>query len=134
MRSNFADLAKALIEQNKPDSASKVLDKCLKLIPNDRMPYGIYMLDVVEDLYMLNNVEKAHEVAQKILNNTYQNIRYFLSLKEPYSKYLGFDKRIAMHILSSLINMSEKYNDKRFSAEIQQNIVQYEPALDRLFR
>ena len=134
MRHNFSNLATALLLKSKNDSAKMVLDRCLELIPNHRTPFDVYMLSMVDTYYKLNEKEKAQDVAKKILENTYQNLEYFLSLEKPFSNYLVMEKRIAAHVFSELINISHENGDKLFSAEIHQKLESYGPALNTVFR
>lgn len=134
IRHNFGSLAEVLIKQGKSDSARVVLDKCLDLIPDSRIPFDVYMLGMVESYYQLEDESKAREVAQQILDNTYEDIDYFLSLKPPYSSYLTYEKRFAAHALSELVRISTEHGDKQFSAEIQQDLQNYGPALNSIFR
>jgi hypothetical protein len=134
MRHNFSNLAEALLRKGKSDSAGMVLDKCLEVIPDDRIPFDVYMLSTVETFYKLNEAEKARNVASRILENTYQELDYFISLDKPFSGYLMMEKRIAAHILSELISISHENGDKLFSAEIHQKLESYGPVLNTLFR
>ena len=134
IRHNFSSLAEALIKQGKADSARAVLEKCLDLIPDERIPFDVYMLGMVESYYSLNDQTKAREVAQQILMHTYEDIDYFLSLDPPYSAYLPYEKRLSAHALSELIRISHTNGDKEFSAEIQQHLQDYGPALNSIFR
>jgi hypothetical protein len=134
IRHNFASLAEALVQEGKADSARRVLEVCLELIPNARIPYDVYMLGMVETYYQLGNEVRAREVAQQILDNTYEYVDYFLSLEPPFTSYLAFEKRLSAHALSELIRISHNNGDKQFSAEIQQKLEGYGPALNSIFK
>lgn len=134
IRHNFTSLAEALLLQGKIDSAKAALSKCLELIPNKRIPFDVYMLGMVDTYYKLEDDEKAREVAQQILDNTYNNIDYFLCLEPPFSGYLAYEKRISAHTISELVRISDENEDKQFSAEIQQKLQEYGPAINSIFR
>jgi hypothetical protein len=134
IRHNFTSLAEALLQQGKADSARVVLEKCLELIPNSRIPFDVYMIGMVETFYKMGDQYQAREVAQRILDNTYDYIDYFLSLDSPYSSYLAYEKLLTGRALSDLINISHENGDKEFSAKIQQDLQNYGPALNSIFR
>ncbi len=134
MRHNFGNLAEALLLKGKTDSARLVLDKCLELIPNRTIPYDVYMLNMVDTYYKLNEQEKAQTLANTILENTFQDLDYLISLDKPFSNYLIMEKRIAAHIFRELINISHLNGDKLFSAEIHQQLESYGPVLNNIFR
>lgn len=134
MRHNFSTLAEALVLKGKNDSAEIVLDKCLELIPDHRIAFDVYMLNMVNTYYKLNERGKAQNLANKILENTYSDIDYFISLEKPFSNYLQMEKRFAAHIFRELITISHTNGDKLFSADIQQRLQSYGPALNTIFR
>jgi len=133
MRNNFGNLATALIKEGKADSAQQVMERCLALFPDERIPFDLYMLALVDNYYKINKPEKAQEIANGILKNTYEDLNYLLSLESRYSDYLQLEKRIAAHVLSELIRMSHSNGDKKFSAAIQQRLEDYGPGLNAIF-
>jgi L-rhamnose mutarotase len=133
MRHNFGNLATALIKEGKVDSARQVMERCLTLFPDDRIPFDLYMLSLVDNYYKLNDPAKAHEIADAILKNTYEELDYLLSLKNKYINYLDLDRRIVAHVLSELIRIGHSNGDKKFSASIQQRLEDYGPALNAIF-
>ena len=133
MRNNFGNLAKALIREGKPDSAEQVMERCMELFPDERIPYDLYMLALVENYYDIGKPENAQEIAKVILENTYNDLDYFLSLESQYSGSLQLEKRIAAHVLSELIRISHQKGDKIFSASIQQRLEDFGPGLNAIF-
>jgi len=89
---------------------------------------------MVNTFYKLGDIEKARDVANKILENSYQDLDYLISLDKPYSNYLIMEKRFAAHVFSELINISHNNGDKVFSAEIQQRLQGYGQSLNTIFR
>ena len=134
IRNNFGNLAEALVKEGKQDSARRVMERCLELFPDEKVPFDFYMLSLVENYYRLNDIEKAEEIANGILENTYQDVEYLLSLEHKYADYLSLERRIAAHVLSELSRMSYNYNDKKFSASIQQRLEDYGPGLNAIFK
>jgi tetratricopeptide (TPR) repeat protein len=134
IRNIFGNLTTALIRQGKNDKARKVIEKCTELFPNDHIPYDLYMLTFVDSYYKLGETEKAEEMANLILDNSYEDISYFISLEKPFSNYLKYDKRVVAHILTELIRVSHFNGDKKFSASIQQRLEDYGDALKTIFR
>jgi hypothetical protein len=134
MRNNFANLATALIRQQKNDSAKRVMKRCEGLFPNERIPYDLYMISFVDNYYKIGDTEKAQQVASAILENSYEDVDYYMSLREPFSNYLKYEKRVTAHILTELIRTSHYNGDKKFSAAIQQRLEGYGDGLNAIFR
>ena len=131
IRYNFSNLAKALIFEGKIDSARRVLDRCLAIMPDNKLPYDIYVLGFVDSYYKIKDASKALDLAKVILKNTYQDLDYLTSLEKPYSGYLQYEKQMSIHILSELIRITNENGDKKFSAGIQQTLETYSMALRR---
>jgi hypothetical protein len=125
VRHIFQNLSSALVADNKPDSAEFVLDYCQKLIPDSRIPYNVYMLDMVKDYYVLKRPEKAEILALTILNNTCKDVEYIGSLKKPYIDYLQYEKSLSAHVFRELVRIVNENGTRKFSAEIQQKIEKY---------
>jgi hypothetical protein len=51
IRNNFTRLAEALVNQGKRDSAVAVLDRCMELMPQERIPYDIFTVGIAEVYY-----------------------------------------------------------------------------------
>jgi ATP/maltotriose-dependent transcriptional regulator MalT len=131
IRYNFGNLATALISEGKSDSARTVLDRCQELMPNNRIPYDVFMIGMIDSYYMIKEVNKAEKLAKDILTNTCQDLEFLISLKNPYSGYLQYEKQLSMHVLRELIKITKENGNKKFSAEIEQNYETYGMALSR---
>jgi hypothetical protein len=125
VRHIFQNFSMALLADNKPDKAEYVLDYCQKLIPDKRIPYDIYMLDMVKSYYILNKPEKAEKLANTILENTCKEMDYIGSLQRPYIGYLEYEKSLSGHVFRELIRITNEKGAKKFNAEIQQRIEKY---------
>ena len=110
-----------------------VINRCLELFPDEKIPLDMYMLSIAEACYRLGEIEKAHTVTDRIFENTYDNVEYYLSLNDKFLGYLDIEKRIALHVMSELIRMSMTYNDRDYSAKIQQRMEELGPGLNSRF-
>jgi len=129
IRHNFNSLARELIVENKPDSALKALEYCKKIAPNSRVAYDIYMIEMVDSYYKLNEPEKAEELVDIIITNTSNELDYIVSLKKPFSEFMSYEKNVSVHVFRELAKMANTYGRKKKSAEIQQRFEKYAFAL-----
>ncbi len=132
-RSSFARLALQLIDENKPDSARKALDKCLEVIPDKVVPFNVYNVLLVEAYYRLGDTDKANLIANGIKNNVYQEMNYYISLGTKYRNFLMYEKRIAFYTLDELRRMATTYKQEELRKEAEQKIQEYAGALDISF-
>jgi hypothetical protein len=125
IRHNFQSLAQALISENKSDSALTVLDFCQKIIPDDRVAYDVYMIDMITSYYLINKPDKAEKLSRTILDNTCNNLDYIVSLEKPYFDYMQYEKSISVHVFRELVRIADSFGNKKMSAEIQQRFEKY---------
>jgi hypothetical protein len=124
-RSTFARLAMKLIEENKPDSAKKALDYCLKVIPDTSAPFNVYNLLLIEAYYRLGDFEKANIIAHSIKNASYQEMEYFISLGAKYNSYLMYEKRVAFFALDEIRRMATLYKQIELATEMETKLQEY---------
>jgi hypothetical protein len=129
-RSTFARLGLELIRENKPDSARKVLGKCLEVIPDRVVPFNVYNVLIVEAYFKLGDAEMANKIAATMKSNVYDDMNYYISLGKKYSSYLIYEKRVAFYTLSELGKMGDTYNQPDLKKEMDQKIQEYSRALN----
>ena len=82
-RSNFSRLSLALINDNKLDSAKQVLDRCVELFPNSKIPYDYFSVQIAQLYNEVGEKDKALEMAEIMKNQSIANLDYYFSL-QPY--------------------------------------------------
>jgi hypothetical protein len=125
IRYNFTCLANALIREDKMDSARQVLDRCILLFPDQKVPYDYFMVGIAENYYILKDTKKAIDLTQTLLENTCQELDYLTSLEKPFSNYLLFEKQVSVHILSELVRITNENGDKTRSEFMRQKLASY---------
>jgi len=129
-RSTFARLAIQLINENKPDSARKALDKCMEVIPDRVVPFNVYNILLIEAYYKLGDVEKANNMAALLKKNIYQDMDYFISLGKKYNSYLMYEKRVAFYSVTELARLGGTYNQPELKKEMDQKMQEFSSALN----
>jgi hypothetical protein len=124
-RNSFARLAMQLIAENKLDSARKTLDRSLEVIPDEVVPYNIYNLLMMQGYYQLGDTLKANTIAEKIKNNVYQEMAYFISLGRKYDNVLMYEKRVAFYSLDEIRRMATEYKQAALAIEMEQKLQEF---------
>jgi hypothetical protein len=119
LRNNFNRLAQALIKQDKKDSALVVLDKIVELMPQEKYPYDFFMVGIIESYYMINQTEKANELAKSYAKTSFDNLRYLFSLERRFNDVVDYEKQINLQILQELSNMVDKYGQADLKKEFE---------------
>jgi len=118
-RNVFSHCARALYFEGKIKESEEVLDKCLALIPNEKVAYEFYTAGIVHGYYRINRKKKARETAQTLAANCIADLNYMLSFDEIYQPALDFDERQCLTVLQYLYRMAREYNHKEYLAEIE---------------
>ena len=78
----FANLAEALMYENKIDSAIQVLDRCVEVIPERNVPYDhLSSYPIMSLYYLLGRQESGQIIATSIIQNMMTNIDWMLRLR-----------------------------------------------------
>jgi tetratricopeptide (TPR) repeat protein len=109
MRNTFSRLAYALAYEHKMDSAVKVCDKCLEVMPDYSMPYDKMLIPLVDVYFQAGKAQKAAELGNLIIDRYEQELYYFNRFTGADAAYLGSDIKEAVEVIKTLGEMSQNY-------------------------
>ncbi len=122
LRNTFNRLAETLIQENKKDSAIKVLDKICDLMPHEKYPYDFFMIGIAESYYKLNETEKANQIVKKYSSIMLQKMKYITSLGPRFEGYFDYDFRVNIQTLSELSSLAGNYGQTDLKTSIDNGI------------
>ncbi len=105
-RNNFSRLAEELIIENKPEKAKKVLDRCMELMPKEKVPLNYFVHPIIESYYQINSTENANQLVSDLYNIYQSELNYFFSF--PSNKISGVHLEILKNLqfYNSLIEIA----------------------------
>ncbi|NBC83054.1 MAG: DUF2723 domain-containing protein [Bacteroidetes bacterium] len=121
-RNSFSRLAGQLVEENKPDSAHKVLDKCIELMPHERIPYSYFSLTMAESYFRINQADKGIDILTKAHQKAYQEMDYYLNLPPKISDKLEEEKNLALYVLRGTMQLARQFGQKEMATQFDANI------------
>jgi hypothetical protein len=136
-RYSFATLANALFEEGKADSARRVLDRCIQLTPDERVPYNTSVLPIIQTYFSLGDTVKALEILNKYLKTIDQELIYYkdLQLFSPEKfQLIGNDFQMDMSALYNLFGMANSFNQKETADKIIKIMERYDSGMSGLLR
>jgi L-rhamnose mutarotase len=136
-RYSFASLANALYEEGKIDSARKVLNRCMELTPNDRVPYNMSIIPLVQTYYSIKDTAKANEILSTYVNTLEQEMNYYKDLQifSPSSfQLIASDFQMDMSALYNLFSLANTFGQKEMSDRIVQIMQRYDRGMSGLTR
>ncbi len=121
IRNAYAELAMDLASKNRKTDATKVLEKCDKMINASNFDYGMTSrgnmhnrnsLLFLEAAYMAGDTTLAAKVAASVKKDLQQQIRYYNSLSGTFANNLADDMRTADSFLKGIEQMQTIYNPR----------------------
>ncbi len=116
----MASLAGTLVSENKKDSAVKVLDKSMKMIP----PYNVPIDDgitftLVMEYYQAGANDKANALAKELFLVYEQKMRYFAAFRGEDRDLLSRDIQIADEVMKRLVGLTGAYKQDALNKEFE---------------
>jgi len=122
IRNNFNRLADNLIKTGKRDSAVKVLDRIVELLPQEKFSYDFFVLGLIESYYKANETEKANSLLAAYANATNENLDYFFSLSSRYRNTVMHEAELNLQIFQELISIGEDYGQNEFIQDFESHL------------
>ncbi|MFC2103803.1 DUF2723 domain-containing protein [Bacteroidota bacterium] len=119
IRNNFNRLANELIKIGKLDSAEKVLDRCMEVMPLYNFKYDLFILDIIETYYKLGATEKANTIVAKFAETTMLELNYYFALQAKFISSLDYELRLSVHYLQRLNDFSRRFGDQELASKIE---------------
>jgi hypothetical protein len=120
IRNIFNRLADQLINEGKRDSALKVLDRCIELMPNSKISYDMFTLESISLYYTLGQSEKANALAEDFTKITNDELIYYLSMQPRHRRSVDYEINVSLQILESLTSITKQFNQKELSTRIEE--------------
>jgi MFS family permease len=108
-RNIFARLANALLIEGKRDKAVKVLDRCMKIMPEETVPFNVFILGIIEDYFKAGELKKGLDVLNRMRKMTEQELNYFLSLDPKKAQTVSYDARRSLTVYNELGRIARTY-------------------------
>lgn len=115
----YMRLAQALQKRNQNDSAVAVLDKCLELFPNEKLPFDYCEVFFPEMYYKAGTMEKGDALIKTIVDECEDNLRYFSELDSRFALYYKEDIRSNLSKINELSNVAKKYKRTELGMQLK---------------
>jgi hypothetical protein len=119
-RYSFSQLALALIEEGKPDSAREVLNYCMEIIPHQRVPFDYWAVFLAEAYYKIKETDTASKIVEKLAARYIEELNYYFMLKKEFSATLDTEKQMALHIMQELVRLTRNYDQTEINKFLEE--------------
>ncbi|MEI7594225.1 MAG: DUF2723 domain-containing protein [Bacteroidota bacterium] len=124
-RNNFYRLANALTKEGKKDSAIKVLDRCMQVLPKEAVAYDYFMLPIADCYYRLGKTEMGNTICKDLSKMYIQYLDFYLSLDRAKVKLVQTDKQRDFEILQRIYGLSTQYKNTQLAKSIEEKLREY---------
>lgn len=122
IRSTFARLGVQLLIENKKDSATKVFDKSLEILPHSQLSFDQTMLTYVRGYYFAEEFEKGSDLARVLADKYLDELNYYYSLGDAFYNNVDREAKLAGEILRIIIEIATGFEQKELVDEIQDKL------------
>jgi hypothetical protein len=132
LRNNFARLAEALLDEGKRDSAVKVLDRCMEVMPGNTVPFNMFVIGIAEGYFRAGEAEKALAIVNSLKVSTMQELDYFLTVEPQYAGDVKTEARRSMLVMQEIIRITRMYSQEELSKTMDDQFkIYYDAYLNR---
>jgi tetratricopeptide (TPR) repeat protein len=125
LRNMFAKLADALISENKLDSALKVANKAMEVMPDNCVPYNYFVIPFVDIYYRLNQSETAQAISKRLFDIATSELRYVFQFRQDKQNLMDYDIRINLRMLQQLFLIEKQYGNIERASQIEKEFQNY---------
>jgi len=119
MRIQMGTLASALIAEGKKDSAIKVLDKCVEVMPEGNVAYDPTMFAVTVSYYQAGALKQPNKLAKRLFDIFEGELRYYYSMGQANAAIYSREIRQDQDILQKLVYVTQNFKQDNLSKEFE---------------
>ncbi|MCB2219938.1 MAG: DUF2723 domain-containing protein [Bacteroidetes bacterium] len=127
MRNNFSRLAEALADEGKADSARQVIERCMEMVPNDKIPFNYFSISFGETYFKIGDDERGREIYDQLITNLDEQLAFYFEFRGERAKAYETDKQQNMAMLNRVIKVTEKYKQEELADRANQVFETYYP-------
>lgn len=120
-RNIYYRLAEQLVMEGKNDSAVKAIDYCLKVMPNEKVPYDVFVVRLVEGYFMAGANDKAITLAKKLMDIHEERTKYFMGFKAKRN-LVRTDMEENVQIMNYIQQVTKGYRQDALADEFMKRI------------
>jgi len=125
LRTIFGRLASALIREGKIDSARRVIDRCMEMLPDEAGRYDVFILPLMEGYYKIGETAKANRIAEKLYKYTSGELVYYFSFPDKDLKDMDIELQQSIYTLQRLSVITKDAKQENLAKDAELNLQKY---------
>ncbi len=118
MRIRFIQLATQLIQKGDTARANRVLDRCIELMPDSKIPYDHTIIQLANAYYQCNQFDKANALVKTLTEKCNGKLTYYLDQKPSFISSVNDQIIYNFQILQNMQMSTRNYNQTQLSTEL----------------
>jgi hypothetical protein len=118
---NFLRLSESLLEQGKRDSAVKVLDRCLEILPSNQFPLDYQSVMMATNYYRAGEYDKGNELMNLTSKSLVEDCDYFFALPLKATSEFPQELNRNLAILQEIYQQANRYQQKQFAESVEKD-------------
>jgi hypothetical protein len=118
LRNHYSRLSRGLYFEGEIKKSEEVLDYCIKLIPNELIPFDYYTVGLVHAYYRINKKAKAGEIAIITAENALSELEFYAKFPRTKTKPIKIYQQRALKTIEEIYILADKYSHKEFLPNI----------------
>ncbi|TFH39305.1 MAG: DUF2723 domain-containing protein [Bacteroidia bacterium] len=124
-RVNYARLAKALVEEGDSERAVKALDFVMQELPLNKLPWDMYMPDIIDAYLAAGETGKAGTLAAEMRDYYGSRLEYYYDLPVNFRMAAEMEVQSALSVISRVGQSFIKYGDAETGSQINEMVQEY---------
>jgi hypothetical protein len=125
IRNTFDRLAETLVAEGQKDKATKVLDRCVELIPHKVVPYNYFSMMMAETYFKAGQSGKGKEIINTIMTDYKEQLDYFLKLKSPMRNSVDEEIQRILYFMREMTMICTRNNQSELLKEVSTSFNSY---------
>jgi len=122
MRIQMGGLASVLVQEGKKDKAIKLLDKAMKEMPEETVPFDATMYSITIAYFQAGENKKAAPLAEKLFTLFETDLKYYNKLPSHHKAAYGGEMRRGKELMMSLVQVARANGEIELSKRFEQRL------------
>lgn len=122
MRIQMGGLASTLVQQGKKDKAITLLDKAMKEMPEETVPFDATIYSIVIGYFQAGENKKAAPLAEKLFTLFEGDLKYYNKLPGIHKAAYGGEMRRCKELMISLMQMARANGEMELAKRFEQRL------------
>jgi hypothetical protein len=120
LRGRFIQLANSLINEGDTTRAVGVLDRCMELMPDSRIPFDYNIIQLAGTYYRCGKTEQGNNLVNELTKDCNDKLAYYLDQNQKFISVINDEVLYNFQVLQNLINLSKTNEQEEISKQIEQ--------------